>query len=105
VPLVTGAGSGIGAATARRLACEGAAVALVARRRDRLDQVVEDIKVAGGHAPAMDTDISELPGCEAGAPDRRNRHYRANGPVPVVADQAGVGADRGLADVQAGLRR
>jgi NADP-dependent 3-hydroxy acid dehydrogenase YdfG len=59
VALVTGAGSGIGAATGRRLAREGAAVALVGRRRDRLDEVVADIKAAGGHAVAVDTDITE----------------------------------------------
>jgi NADP-dependent 3-hydroxy acid dehydrogenase YdfG len=59
VALVTGASSGIGAATARRLAREGAAVALVARRRDRLEQVATDIAKLGGHAVVVEADLTE----------------------------------------------
>jgi NADP-dependent 3-hydroxy acid dehydrogenase YdfG len=59
VALVTGASSGIGEATARVLADHGAAVALVARRRDRLDRLATEIEVAGGQAVALDLDITQ----------------------------------------------
>ncbi|WP_250005444.1 SDR family NAD(P)-dependent oxidoreductase [Actinoplanes sp. M2I2] len=57
--LVTGASGGIGAATALSLAAQGANVALVARRKDRLDELVERIQAGGGAARAIQADITD----------------------------------------------
>ncbi len=59
VALVTGASSGIGEATARALAAEGAEVALVARRAERLDQLGGEIADSGGTALPIEADVSE----------------------------------------------
>lgn len=59
VALVTGASSGIGEATTRQLAQQGAAVGLVARRTTRLEKLVADIESTGGTAFAVGSDISE----------------------------------------------
>ncbi|GAA0598545.1 SDR family oxidoreductase [Kribbella sandramycini] len=55
--MITGASSGIGAAAARHFAAEGAAVVLLARRKDRLDELVTEIRAAGGQAVATPGDV------------------------------------------------
>lgn len=57
VALVTGASSGLGARFAQVLAANGAKVALVARRKDRLDALCEKIASAGGKAIAVQADV------------------------------------------------
>ena len=58
VALVTGAGRGIGAATALRLAADGAAVAVVDRAEDDTVDTVNAIRAAGGTAVGLDCDVS-----------------------------------------------
>ncbi len=59
VALVTGASSGIGAATAQALAAQGAAVALLARRADRLAELKSEIESGGGTALVVSADVTD----------------------------------------------
>lgn len=60
VILITGASSGIGAATARLFGREGYRVALAARRSDRLESLVREIESGGGQALAVTADLTRL---------------------------------------------
>ncbi len=59
VALVTGASSGIGEGIARALAAEGVKVGLAARRLEKLDSIVADIRKAGGEATAIELDVTD----------------------------------------------
>lgn len=65
VVAITGAGSGIGRATALELARHGARVVLGARRVDRLQEVVRDIEAAGGQASCLQTDVRDRASMQA----------------------------------------
>ena len=86
VALVTGASSGIGEATARQLASEGAAVALVARRRERLEQLATEIGGQGGRTLVVEADITQA---EA-AREAVERTVRELGRLDVLINNAGV---------------
>lgn len=86
VAVVTGAASGIGAATASRFAAEGAAVVLVDRPGDALDAQVQAVTDAGGTAIGAPTDVTSLEECDAMAALAADTY----GPVEVLYANAGV---------------
>jgi NADP-dependent 3-hydroxy acid dehydrogenase YdfG len=83
---VTGASSGIGAATARTLAAEGAAVALAARRKDRLEDLAAEIGGSGGRALVLETDVTD----QQQAIDAVDRTVAELGRLDTVVNNAGV---------------
>jgi NAD(P)-dependent dehydrogenase (short-subunit alcohol dehydrogenase family) len=87
VAIVTGASSGIGAATARELASQGAKVVLAARREDKLNTLVLEIKQQGGEALAVPTDVA--------VSEQLSRlveqTIQAYGRVDILVNNAGIG--------------
>jgi len=86
VAIVTGASSGIGESMARHLAARGAKVVLAARRTDRLDKVVAEIREAGGEAIAIATDVAQRADLEKLAAAT----VEAFGRIDVLVNNAGV---------------
>jgi short-subunit dehydrogenase len=81
VVVVTGASSGIGAALARLLAKRGAAVALVARRAERLHALADEIGAGGGAATAHPGDVADAAVVRQSVEEVLHRHGRADGLV------------------------
>lgn len=92
--LVTGASSGIGEATARALARRGCAVALMARRADRLHGIVAGIAAAGGRAIAVPGDVTSDEDVERAV----QATVSAFGHLDLVVCNAGVGYHGSLED-------
>lgn len=86
VALITGASSGIGAATARKLAAEGLTVGLAARRKGRLETLVAEITAAGGQALALETDVTDPASCK----DAAETLVTQFGRIDVLVNNAGL---------------
>ncbi|MEV0362128.1 SDR family NAD(P)-dependent oxidoreductase [Nocardia fusca] len=86
VALVTGASSGIGADTARQLAEQGATVALVARRKDRLETLAAEITEAGGTALVVEADITDREQAETAVGQAVERFGR----LDILVNNAGL---------------
>jgi NAD(P)-dependent dehydrogenase (short-subunit alcohol dehydrogenase family) len=86
VAIITGGNSGVGAATAKRLAAEGASVVITARRAAALEEVANEIKAAGGSVLAVPTDISK----EDSVENMVAEALKAFGKIDILVNNAGI---------------
>ena len=86
VVLITGASSGIGEATARLLASQGARIVLGARRTDRLEKITAEISADGGTAEYRALDVTNLADMQAFA----DFALKSFGQIDVIINNAGV---------------
>jgi 3-oxoacyl-[acyl-carrier protein] reductase len=86
VALVTGASSGLGVQFARALAENGAAIALVARRADRLKALKDEIEGKGGKAVAIEADVTD----RAAMTRAFETAEKAFGTVTILVNNAGI---------------
>lgn len=84
---ITGASAGIGQAIARAAAAEGATVVVSARRADRLDQLVAEVRAAGGAALAVPGDVAS----DADMQQLVDRAVQTYGRLDVMICNAGIG--------------
>ena len=87
VAVVTGAGRGIGAAIARKLAALGAVVILCGRKRDPLESTAAEIRRDGGQSEVLPCDVTNLGSVEAAAQHIDKTHGRAD----ILVNNAGIG--------------
>ncbi len=84
--VVTGASSGLGADAARALAAQGAQVALLARRKEKLQDVVADIEKNGGRAVAVQCDVSDEANVKAAVGEVLEKFGR----IDILLNDAGI---------------
>lgn len=86
IALVTGASSGIGAATAAKLAEAGAKVGIAARRTDKLEDLKKKIEAKGGEALVIEMDVVDTTSVEAGV----KKLVDAYGSIDILVNNAGL---------------
>ncbi|VVT27594.1 SDR family oxidoreductase [Rhizobium sp. EC-SD404] len=86
VVIITGASSGLGEATARHLATEGAKLVLGARRKDRLEAIATDLRAAGAEVEFVETDVTQRADVEALV----SHAQQVFGRVDVLVNNAGL---------------
>jgi NADP-dependent 3-hydroxy acid dehydrogenase YdfG len=86
IALITGASSGIGAATAKLLASKGVQVGLAARRTEKLEKLRSEIIAAGGEAIILQMDVTDITSVQTGV----NQLVKTYGTIDFLVNNAGV---------------